>query len=87
MNDLDILERVTTTLDNINIPAKYVESIGIPISNCSNLLNALKKAVEDTIRRKQEEECAAAEAEPVEEPAVEFVEEFDEIPPEEPAEN
>ena len=87
MNDLDILKQVVNTLDNIEIPTKYVEKIGIPISNSSNLLKALVKAVEDTIKKKQAEEQAQATAEPVSEPvAEEAVLEGEVLPVEEPAE-
>lgn len=70
MTDLEILKRVIDTLDNIEIPAKYVEKIGIPISNCSNLLKALDKAVKDTMKRNQQEQPAEAvpETEEPEEP-------------------
>lgn len=86
--DLKILHHVIDTLDNIDIPAKYVEKIGIPVSNCSRLLEALTKAIEETIRKKQAEEQAQATAEPVSEPVAEECapeEEF--LPDEEPAEN
>ena len=78
MTDLDILNQVTNTLDNIEIPAKYVEQIGIPVSNCSNLLKALAKAVRETVQRKQEEEAAKAAAEPIPEelPVEEALEDF-----------
>lgn len=93
--DLKILHHVIDTLDNIDIPAKYVEKIGIPVSNCSRLLEALTKAIEETIRKKQAEEQAQATAEPVSEPvaeewepvAEEWAPEEEVLPFEEPAEN
>ncbi len=86
--DLKILHQVIDTLDNIDIPAKYVERIGIPVSNCSNILKALTKAIEETIKKKQAEEQAQAVAEPVSEPvAEEAAPEEEVLPVEEPAEN
>ena len=54
MTDLEVLKQVIDTLENIEVPAKYVEKIGIPISNSANLLKALDKAVKETIKRKEE---------------------------------
>ena len=65
MSDIEILDKVINTLDNISVPAKYIEQIGIPISNCSNMLKILNKAVKDMLQKK-EEESATATAEPVE---------------------
>ena len=71
MSDMEILDQVINTLDNIEIPTKYVEKIGIPISNSSNLLKALSRAVKEMIRKEKEKEQVPATIEPVPEEPVE----------------
>ena len=86
MSDLDVLSQVINTLDNIEVPAKYVEKIGIPISNSSNILKALRKALMELIERKKNEEPETpATAEPVAEEVKTEAEA--ETPFEKPAEN
>ena len=70
MTDIEILNQVINTLDNIEIPSKYIEKIGIPIMNSSNLLKALTQAVQETARKKMEEEAAKAEANPIAEDVI-----------------
>ena len=73
MSDLEILERVINTLDNIDVPTRYTEQIAIPVANSSNLLKALYKAVRETAEKKAAEEAEAAQTEPMveQEPAPE----------------
>lgn len=57
MTDIDLLKESVNTLGNIPIPAKLIESIGIPIYNVRSNLITLINAVTE----KQAEEEKPAE--------------------------
>ena len=88
MTDLEVLKQVIDTLENIEVPAKYVEKIGIPISNSVNLLKALDRAVKETIKRKEEESAQQPSEDFTNAEAVPVMEEPEEpSEPDEPEEN
>ena len=54
MTDLELLQKVITDLDNINVPAGLIRQIGIPIMNASGNLKQLYDFVMDNAKKQEE---------------------------------
>lgn len=58
MTDLELISKCINTLDDISVPAKYVEQIAIPVAQVSGALKELYNGIVAKIReneKKQEE--------------------------------
>ena len=72
MTDLEVLKEAYETLENLDIPVKYLERLGIPIANTSLRLRALYQAVTEALeKRKEEIPAEESTTEITEEPAPE----------------
>ena len=59
----DVLTDVNQILNELNIPAKLVESLGIPIARC---INGIQMCI-DAIAREEQEQAAKAQEQPQDE--------------------
>lgn len=56
MSDIELLKQAFETLDNLDIPVKYLERLAIPIANVSNRLKILYNAVVEAMKKAENPE-------------------------------
>lgn len=61
MKELELMEKIITTLDSISIPAGLTEQIAFPICKCSNALKDLYRGLAGKLMAKDEKPAEEAE--------------------------
>lgn len=61
MTDIELLQKCIATLESINVPAVLAKQIAEPIMEVSGSLRALRSAILEAARKREEERKNAAE--------------------------